>query len=68
MKKFGLAALICLFVILPGGFLGIWIGPTVAVDILGFDPDGWRPLVGYLIVLLGVVPGVVLIEKVKRIK
>ena len=64
-KQFGLIFLIGLFVIVPGGFLGLWIGPTVAVDILGFDPDGWGPLVGYLIVLLGVAPGVWLIEKVK---
>ena len=41
MKEFGLTALICLFVLMPGGFLGIWIGPTIAVDILGFDPNGW---------------------------
>jgi len=36
----GKAVLIGLFVILPGGFLGLWIGPTVTYDILGLNPDG----------------------------
>jgi len=66
-KALGLMFLIGLFVILPGGFLGSWIAPTIAVDILSLnESEGWAWLVIVLCVCLGVSPGVWLIEKLKR--
>jgi hypothetical protein len=68
-KLFARAFLIGLVVVMPGGFLGARIASIVLYDILGGTED-WGPLVEILGVLVGMVPGVLLVDKYywKKIK